>query len=54
MRQALSIPRNPALRWLGRQSPTGCNLHANGKGKRAAQVVVAAISQLVAVEDFDR
>ncbi len=33
---------------------TGCDLHASGKGKRAAQVVVAAISQLIAVEDFDR
>src|SRR5258708_39590554 len=54
--RVMSLALTPEIRhgagWAG--ISTGCDLHASGKGKRAAQVVVAAISQLIAVEDFDR
>src|SRR5262249_61335811 len=54
--ERVKLFQSPEIRhctgWAGISA--GSDLHANGKGKRAAQVVVAAISQLVAIEDFDR
>src|SRR5260221_5042353 len=54
--ECVKLFQSPEIRhgagWTG--ISTGCDLHASGKGKRAAQVVVAAISQLVAVADFER